>query len=100
MKRRQLFLSTAKAALATAFGSSWWVDRAKAQTPGAGAGAAPAPREPTGTAIGSPDGTRTIVGDVLPAPDLPFGGRVGLNAVQSTPWWQPPCHLRAHRISC
>jgi arylsulfatase A-like enzyme len=33
MNRRQLFLSTAKAALATAFGSSWLSQGARAQTP-------------------------------------------------------------------
>jgi hypothetical protein len=37
MKRRQLFLSSAKAALATMFGSSWLFKQAKAQTPGPGA---------------------------------------------------------------
>ena len=37
MNRRQLFLSTAKAALLTAFGGSWLTGGAKAQTPAAGA---------------------------------------------------------------
>jgi arylsulfatase A-like enzyme len=87
MKRRQLFETTAKAALATALGNTFLAtSEAKAQTPGAGA--AP-PREPMGAGIGSPNGTRTIPGDVLPPPDLPFGGKVGLNAAQSRPWWQP-----------
>jgi len=89
MKRRQLFETSAKAALATALGSTFLGNGdAKAQTPGPGAGATPL-RETTGTDIGSPDGTRTIPGDVLPAPDLPFGGKTGLNAAQSRPWWQP-----------
>ena len=90
MNRRQLFLSSAKAALATIFGGSWLFNKeAKGQTPGAGAGAASQVRESLGNAIGSPDGARTIPGDVLPAPDLPFGGTINLNAAQSKPWWQP-----------
>ena len=36
MKRQQLFLSSAKAVLATMFGSSWLFKQAKAQTPGPG----------------------------------------------------------------
>jgi len=88
MKRRQLFLSSATAALATAFSGSWLLRDANAQTPALGAAAAP-PHEPTGAGLGSPDGTRTIPGDVLPAPDLLFGGKIKLNAAQSTSWWQP-----------
>jgi arylsulfatase len=38
---------------------------------------------------GSPAATRTIPGDVLPAPALPFGGEINLNADQSKPWWPP-----------
>lgn len=48
-----------------------------------------AERAPTGNAIGSPSGTRTIEGNVLPAPPLPFGGKIERNASQSTPWWPP-----------
>lgn len=89
MNRRQLFLSTAKAALATAFGGSWLTSGAKAQSAALTAAAkAPAP-EPMGNAIGSPAGTRTIPGDVLPPLDLPWGGTANLNATQSRPWWQP-----------
>src|SRR5271154_6543522 len=88
MNRRQLFLSTAKAALATAFGSLL-PGKAAAQ----GTGAVPAGSLPMrgamGANIGSPDGTRTIPGDVLPAPDLPFGGTINLNATQSKSWWPP-----------
>ena len=36
MKRRQLFLSSAQAGLATMFGSSWLFKQTKAQTPGPG----------------------------------------------------------------
>jgi hypothetical protein len=87
MNRRQLFLSTAKAALATAFGGAWLPGKAAAQTATA-AGSGPG-RGPMGSNIGAPDGTRTIPGDVLPAPDLPFGGTINLNATQSKSWWPP-----------
>jgi len=92
MNRRQLFLSSAKAALLSAFGGSWLVGAAKAQTQAqssapATEGTSVAP--PTRNAIGSPAGTRTIPGDVLPPPELPFGGTINLNARESTPWWQP-----------
>src|SRR5215831_19192896 len=91
MNRRLLFLSTAKAALATAFGTSLLPEVASAQTnnpaPAPAAPKFPAPPTPTGTAIGSPEGTRTIPGDVLPPRDLPWGGTT--NALESTPWWQP-----------
>ena len=93
MNRRLLFLSTAKAALATAFGTSLLPKVASAQTnnpaPAPAAPKFPAPPTPTGTAIGSPEGTRTIPGDVLPPRDLPWGGTTNLNALESTPWWQP-----------
>ncbi len=100
MNRRQLFLSSAKAALATAFGGSWLINGAKAQTPAtATAGAAAA--APMGSGIGSPAGTRTIPGDVLPPLDLPGAARR-----TSTPpnprrggrraWCRPP----ARRTSC
>jgi arylsulfatase A-like enzyme len=38
---------------------------------------------------GSPSATETIKGDVLPPPDLPFGGEIKPNASQSKPWWPP-----------
>jgi arylsulfatase len=65
-------------------------ERRRAQTPSP----APAGGEAAGGAQvqgtpGSPSATRTIVGDVLPPPDLPFGGTINLNASQSTPWWPP-----------
>ncbi|HML94001.1 MAG TPA: arylsulfatase [Thermodesulfobacteriota bacterium] len=44
--------------------------------------------EVTGT-LGSPDATMTIGGKVLPAPELPFGGVIKDDALQSTPWWAP-----------
>ena len=36
---------------------------------------------------GSPEATRSINGQVLPPPDLPFGGEINLNASQSKPFW-------------
>lgn len=39
--------------------------------------------------LGSPAATRSIDGLQLPAPDLPFGGKIERNALQSTPFWQP-----------
>jgi arylsulfatase A-like enzyme len=90
MNRRQLFLSTARAALATAFGGAWLSGKAAAQTGGAATAAGSATgREPMGANIGAPDGTRTIPGDILPAPELPFGGTINLNALQSKSWWPP-----------
>lgn len=38
---------------------------------------------------GSPSATRSIGGQVLPPPDLPFGGIINLNASQSKTWWPP-----------
>jgi len=38
---------------------------------------------------GSPSGTVTLDGKQLPAPDLPFGGKMERNALQSKPWWPP-----------
>jgi len=52
-------------------------------------GAGPASAQQISSQPGSPEATRTIPGDVLPAPDLPFGGEINLNAAQSKPWWPP-----------
>jgi arylsulfatase A-like enzyme len=40
-------------------------------------------------APGSPSATMSIDGKQLPAPDLPFGGKIERNALQSTAWWPP-----------
>lgn len=88
MNRRQLFFSTAKAALATAFGGSWLFGSRAAPAQNAGTQTPVGAGEITGVP-GSPAATRTIVGDILPPPDLPFGGTIGLNAAESKPWWQP-----------
>jgi arylsulfatase len=39
--------------------------------------------------LGSPAATRVIDGLQLPAPGVPFGGKIERNALQSTPFWQP-----------
>jgi len=49
---------------------------------GAGPSSAQAPAPP-----GSPAATRTIDGRQLPAPDLPFGGKIAPTAPESTPYW-------------
>lgn len=68
MNRRQLFLSTAKGALATAFTSLWVKKGAHAQSP---------------TSTQFPDST------VLPTPTPPFAGVIEPNLVESTPGWPP-----------
>jgi arylsulfatase len=94
MNRRQLFLSSAKAALATAFGGSWLSGGAKAQTAATVASAQSGwvakvfslVGKVTGTP-GSTTATLNIPGDVLPAPPQPFGGDIELNAAESRPFW-------------
>ncbi|OZI63308.1 arylsulfatase [Bordetella genomosp. 11] len=44
-------------------------------------------REAAGAEPGSPDATTTIDGRYLPPPPPKFGGRIELNAAQSTPAW-------------
>src|SRR5487761_1557283 len=68
MNRRQLFLSTAKGALATAFTSLSVKKGAHAQSP---------------TSTQFPDST------VLPTPTPPFAGVIEPNLVESTPGWPP-----------
>ena len=89
MNRRQLFLSTARAALASAFGGAWFGSKsasAQAQaTSPAAAGAAPQ----TAGVLGSPDATTTIDGKQLPPPPPQFGGVIKETAEESTPWWPP-----------
>src|SRR5437016_136816 len=87
MNRRQLFLSTAKAALATALGSVFPFRGARAQAAASPPGVAPPSNvEITGTP-GSPNATTTIDGRVLPPPPQKFGGDIELNASQSKPYW-------------
>src|SRR5215472_1373168 len=68
MNRRQLFLSMAKAALATAFSGLWFKKGAHAQAP---------------TEVKFPNST------VLPTPTPPFAGVTEPNLVNSTPGWPP-----------
>ena len=72
MNRRQLFLSTAKTALATAFGVPLLQNGARAQSPGS----------PAATQF--PDSTV-----LLPNPTPPFAGVIEPNLVNSTPPWPP-----------
>jgi hypothetical protein len=83
MNRRQLFLSTAKAALATALGSLVPSRVASAQQTAAPASAA-APQV-TGV-LGSPEATTTLTGGQIPPPPAKFGGVIKERASESTPW--------------
>src|SRR5271165_4990322 len=85
MNRRQLFLSTARAALAAALGGSWLPGKAKAQ---AGAPTTTAEGVIRGTP-GSPSATVSIEGGYLPPTPPAFGGQINLTALESRPWWPP-----------
>ncbi len=87
MNRRQLFLSTARAALAAAFGGSWLSGKAKAQA-GSSAPIISAEGVIRGTP-GSPSATVSIEGRYLPPTPPAFGGVINLSAPDSTPWWPP-----------
>jgi arylsulfatase len=94
MNRRQLFLSSAKAALLGLFGGTSIAGGAKAQpakiaVTGAGGWVSKMYSligKVTGTP-GSPTATLNIPGDQLPPPPQPFGGTIELNAAQSQPYW-------------
>jgi hypothetical protein len=85
MNRRQLFLSTAKAAIATAFGGSFLSGKAQAQAAGPTAASEGVLR---GTP-GNPDSTISIDGRALPPAPPAFGGVINEKAQDSTPWWPP-----------
>jgi arylsulfatase len=87
MNRRQLFLSTARAALTAAFGGSWLSGKARAQ---ARSSATTISEEGVirGTP-GSPSATVSIEGRYLPPTPPAFGGKINLAAPDSTPWWPP-----------
>ena len=88
MDRRQLFLSTAKAALASAFGNSFLSGKTNAQ---------PAPNSPPPVSSegvvygvpGTPSATISIDGRHLPPPPPAFGGVIRETYQESTPWWPP-----------
>jgi arylsulfatase len=83
MNRRDLFISSAKAALATAFGSSWFGSTASAQTPQpAGGAAATPPMERTILPIPEPK-PPTI--DVLDARNVIPPGRFEVKAPPNAP---------------
>ena len=93
MNRRELFLSSAKAALLTALGRLGLTGAAKAQPANAATGPGGWASKVynligkvTGTP-GSPAATLNIPGDQLPPPPQPFGGSIELNAAQSKPFW-------------
>lgn len=67
-------------------GSRWPVGSLVAAVLALAIGASARAQQMTGTP-GSPDATTTIDGHVLPPPPQPFGGQIGLNADQSTPYW-------------
>jgi arylsulfatase A-like enzyme len=90
MDRRQLFLSSAKAALLGLFGGTSIAGGAKAQTGAARVSVAGRIYNLIGKitgAPGSPTATLNIPGDQLPPPPQPFGGSIELNATQSQPYW-------------
>src|SRR5271166_426445 len=87
MNRRHLFLSTAKAALAAAFGGPFLSGKAKAQ-PGGSAPTAASEGVLSGTP-GSPSSTISINGRVLPPAPPAFGGVIKESAKDSKPWWPP-----------
>src|SRR5271165_5943188 len=68
MNRRRLFLSSARGALAAAFGAVGFRTTAQAQSP---------------TAVQFPDST------VLPTPTPPFQGFIAPNLINSQPGWPP-----------
>ena len=102
MNRRQLFLSTAKAALAAAFGGPWLRRKAMAQTAAAAAGRLPPGARRWHGVPAHPTRTRTIPGDVLPPPDLPFGGTINLNAtaIHARGGRRRSCRRRARPTCC
>jgi arylsulfatase len=51
--------------------------------------AAPATAQQINGVPGSPSATTTIDGRYLPPPPPPFGGKIGLSAPDSTPYWPP-----------
>jgi arylsulfatase len=82
MKRNYTVLVLTAVAVALFTGSIWLRGLRAQQSP---SGAA-TPPQVTGTP-GSPAATTTINGDQLPPPPQKFGGKIGRNAADSTPYW-------------
>jgi hypothetical protein len=90
MNRRQLFLSTAKAAIATAFGGSFLASNANAQSQPRATVTPAAPGEGAIHGVaGSPSATISIDGRHLPPTPPAFGGVIKESARNSRPWWPP-----------
>src|SRR5215831_3723093 len=95
MNRRELFTSTAKAALAGGAEAAAQAPVVLAAAVGGAATAAatgafvtPATAQQQTTGIpGSPSATTTIDGRYLPPPSQPFQGQIELNALESRPAW-------------
>jgi arylsulfatase A-like enzyme len=87
MNRRQLFLSTAKAAFVAVFSGSWPPGKVKAES-SLNAPSVSAEGMIHGVS-GSPSATISIEGRHLPPTPPSFGGQINLTAPQSTPWWPP-----------
>ena len=90
MNRRQLFVSSSKAALATTFGGRWLLKPAAAQQ--------------IRGAPGSPSAAEFPDSRVLSTPTPPLAGHIMPNAIDSTPAWppqtMPPLGLRTYCSSC
>ena len=52
-------------------------------------GALPVVAQQTTGTPGAPSATTTIDGRQIPPPPAPFGGTINLDALKSTPYWQP-----------
>ena len=87
MNRRQLFLSTLKAAIAATFSGSFLSGQAEAQ-PGSPAPSASGEGVVHGT-LGSPDATISIDGRYLPPTPPAFGGVIKESYKDSRVWWPP-----------
>ena len=90
MKRRHLYISTAKAALVAAVGSTMSFGKAAAQTAtSAAASAATSLGGIVRGTLGSPSATINIDGKMLPPNPLPFGGVLNESVATSKVWWPP-----------
>ncbi len=87
MRRRQLFASTAKAALLTAVGSTMDFSKAAAQT--AVSKVSRITRGIITGTLGKPSATINIDGKQLPPHPMPFGGVIKEDVKDSKPWWAP-----------